>query len=154
MDILLWQDEDSVNSVLLSVEVVGETETQNQSESTFWVFIWSITTDWFLRLMVNYRASTSHQRICILLGSQAYRWNEAKYTNMILTKIALRGHRAYELMLSFTVTGTPETCHQAFCGWESLHLLQRPHAPLAWLGILCAASCIHRFIRRACSPAP
>ena len=66
--------------------------------------------------MVNYRASTSHQRICILLGSQAYRWNEAKYTNMIITKIALRGHRAYELMLSFTVTGTPETCHQAFCG--------------------------------------
>ena len=154
MDILLWQDEDSVNSVLLSVEVVGETETQNQSESTFWVFIWSITTDWFLRLMVNYRASTSHQRICILLGSQAYRWNEAKYTNMIITKIALRGHRAYELMLSFTVTGTPETCHQAFCGWESLHLLQRPDVPLAWMGILCAASWIHRFIRRACSPAP
>lgn len=51
-----------------------------------------------------------------LLESQVYRWNEAKYTNMIITKIALRGHRAYGLMLSFTVTGTPETCHQAFCG--------------------------------------
>ena len=66
-----------------------------------------------------------------LLESQVYRWNEAKYTNMIITKIALRGHRAYELMLTCTVTGAPETCHQAFCGGESLHLLQRPDVPLA-----------------------